>query len=476
MEMIAQMKTSMDNFNTKFDNLDVKFNESNEQFTTKFDNLGSQFNESNEQFSTKFDNLDAKFNEGNEQLTQFNSKFDDLDAKISKNNEQINSKFHDLDLKFNDKLDNLKNKIDEQNAKLSEYEVKINIAEEKFCNVEETFVNLEGRLEDKLDEIKKQVSQEISVNLEGIFEGRLDEIKKQVNEEVNAEINNLVKQLNVTQTTKSRASQSEKELMMDNASVELDDLATPDEQKKGKIKLPVFDGLSSWSVYKVQLEAAASYNGWSTKEKAANLMLALRGQAASLLRTLPAGSMDLNAIMAALEQRYGDGHLQTVYRSQLKARVQRSGESLQEFAAGVEQLSQLAYVSAPTDIQQHLATQAFIDGLRDQEMRRTLLMGDHRTVSTALVQALTLEAAKKASHAVIPVRRIVTPSSEGDEARKTLKCWQCGELGHVRSHCLRGRKTIQCWTCGRTGHTSRSCEVSEEDAQQTSAAPKTSGN
>lgn len=46
--------------------------------------------------------------------------------------------------------------------------------------------------------------------------------------------------------------------------------------------------------------------------------------------------------MAALEQLCGNGHLQKVYRWRLKSRGQLSGESLQEFAAEVGHLSQVA--------------------------------------------------------------------------------------------------------------------------------------
>jgi hypothetical protein len=53
------------------------------------------------------------------------------------------------------------------------------------------------------------------------------------------------------------------------------------------------------------------------------------------------------AFIKALELRYGDHHLSQVYQSQLRARVQKSGENLQEFAADVERLVHLAYTNGP---------------------------------------------------------------------------------------------------------------------------------
>ncbi|XP_072389622.1 uncharacterized protein [Diabrotica undecimpunctata] len=45
------------------------------------------------------------------------------------------------------------------------------------------------------------------------------------------------------------------------------------------VKVPTFDGKSSWNNYMKQFESAARANGWSEKEKAVNLTIALRGDA-----------------------------------------------------------------------------------------------------------------------------------------------------------------------------------------------------
>lgn len=41
-------------------------------------------------------------------------------------------------------------------------------------------------------------------------------------------------------------------------------------------------------------------------------------------------------------------------------------------------------------------------------MKRALLIGDTRTVSSAIVQAVTLEAEKNAADSIVPFRRSVT--------------------------------------------------------------------
>jgi hypothetical protein len=102
-------------------------------------------------------------------------------------------------------------------------------------------------------------------------------------------------------------------------------------------------------------------------------------------------------IVGALLDRFGDHQLAPSYRSQLKARAQASGETLQEFAAAVEQLVHRAFVGLPVAFIQAEAAHSFIDGVRDREVKQHLLMGGDRTLNEALNQALKLEATQKAA-------------------------------------------------------------------------------
>lgn len=129
-----------------------------------------------------------------------------------------------------------------------------------------------------------------------------------------------------------------------------------------KVSTPTFDGQMSWTIYKKQFEVAANSNGWDDKAKAAGLILALRGPALAILQTIPPSMQeDYYTIINALELRFGDQHLTEVYFTQLKARVQKSGESLQEFEAEIERLVRLAYGNIPEDIFNKISRQSFID-------------------------------------------------------------------------------------------------------------------
>jgi hypothetical protein len=77
--------------------------------------------------------------------------------------------------------------------------------------------------------------------------------------------------------------------------------------------------------------------------------------------------------------------------------VQTSGETLQQIASAVEQLAHRALVGLPVGYIQTEAAHAFINGIRDREVKQHLQMGGDRTLNEALNQTVKLEAAKAAA-------------------------------------------------------------------------------
>jgi hypothetical protein len=83
-----------------------------------------------------------------------------------------------------------------------------------------------------------------------------------------------------------------------------------------------------------------------------------------------------------------------------------SDETLQEFAAAVEQLAHRALVGLPVGYIRTEAAHAFIDGIRAREVKQHLLMGGDRMLNEALNQALKLEAAKAAAWPTARLREV----------------------------------------------------------------------
>ncbi|XP_063924728.1 uncharacterized protein LOC135138681 [Zophobas morio] len=106
---------------------------------------------------------------------------------------------------------------------------------------------------------------------------------------------------------------------------------------------------------------------------------------------------DYTALTTALELRFGDEHLWQVFGAQLKSRIQKSSESLQEFAAHVKRLVHLAYSEAPQDFQDRLVAETFVNGVRDSDVRRVLQISGFKKPSEALIRALEVDAAYNSS-------------------------------------------------------------------------------
>ena len=70
-----------------------------------------------------------------------------------------------------------------------------------------------------------------------------------------------------------------------------------------------FDVSIPWDTYKLQFEAVAMMNHWREQDKAAHLIISLRGPATGVLSSLPLDEHhDYAALTAALEIHFGARH------------------------------------------------------------------------------------------------------------------------------------------------------------------------
>ncbi|CAG5027998.1 unnamed protein product [Parnassius apollo] len=162
------------------------------------------------------------------------------------------------------------------------------------------------------------------------------------------------------------------------------------------------------------------------------LTLGLRDQALTVLEAL-GEEVTYEQLLEALEARYGDAHLEHVFRAQLKDRVQRINENLQQWALEVEKLVRKAYRSVPALIEGNLV-QTFIDGIRDLEVRAAVRLGHHETLKDALAHALEVEAVRQ-DHRFHRVREVAAATVRDRNKGYSPRCYGCGEKGHLRSSC-----------------------------------------
>ncbi|GFT63634.1 retrovirus-related Pol polyprotein from transposon 412 [Trichonephila clavipes] len=352
----------------------------------------------------------------NANMGELNTKLTNVNGQISANKEELKS-----DLKgIGDKLTTMDKKFEEMEGRIESVEYKF---ENKFVDIENKFENKFEDMESKLEAKIFEKVEDVSIS----FRSDLEKLKQKV------------------------------------MTGQGDEFKFQAPYSKPSIKLSTYDGKSSWQVYKTQFSIVADANQWDSQTKACQLAASLRADAADILQTLPETQrLDFDALVNALELRFGEKCVKDYSRLQLKSRQQKVSETLQELATDVERLSHLAFSDCPTEVREVLALQHFIDGVRDPEIQKALRMADLKDLKGALVFAMKFEAAQQATrkdrHPIRAVNESDTSNSSVERLERQMRSF-LNRVESLMSQKADGKKTLKCWTCGREGHLQRSCRA-----------------
>ncbi|GBN87986.1 hypothetical protein AVEN_72676-1, partial [Araneus ventricosus] len=264
--------------------------------------------------------------------------------------------------------------------------------QEEMKNGQEEMKNQLQGVKGKIEEVRNEVQRKID-EIEGKVQRKIEEVQvkmEEVEEKVQVRIGDLEKRLSELQDRP------------------INFPANPDLMySRPTVKSLTFDGQTSWIVFKTQFDVVSSANGWNNFVKASQLVTSLRGTAAEVLQGIPSDKLtDLTTIENALEARFGDSHLTQFYRTELKTRRQKPGESLQVLAADVERLMSLAYAECPQDVRDSLAAQYFVDAIKDEDTQHATRLMDAKDLKSALAYSMKYEAAKTVSKTSRHVRSI----------------------------------------------------------------------
>lgn len=165
--------------------------------------------------------------------------------------------------------------------------------------------------------------------------------------------------------------------------------------KRRWIRPPTFDGTTqSFAAFKAQFDNAAVFNRWRDDEQLAHLKSCLVSVAAQTLWDTPAEQTDsLSKLWKLLENRYGGRNVAERYRTELRARRRRSGESLNVLFLDIKRLVAMGYQSEPASstVLDSVAKDCFIDAL-SSDLALRVREKEPATLEDALHVALRLEA------------------------------------------------------------------------------------
>ncbi|GBO17628.1 hypothetical protein AVEN_186611-1 [Araneus ventricosus] len=293
----------------------------------------------------------------------------EMKKSMEKGQEEMRKGQEEMKDKMGKGQEEMKNEIQSHvESKVGEIKDHVNSCIEKIEDVQS--------VKREIGEVKGEVERKIE-EAEDKVQGKIEEVK----EKVQVKIGDLEKRLG-----------------------ELEDRpinfpANPDlTYSRPTVKSLTFDGQTSWTVFKTQFDLVSSANGWNNRVKASQLVASLRGSAAEILQGIHSDKLtDLTTIESALEARIGDSHLTQFYRTELKTRRQKPGESLRVLAADVERLMSLAYAECPQDVRYSLAAQYFVDAIRDEDTQHATRLMDAKDLKSALAYSMKYEAAKTVS-------------------------------------------------------------------------------
>ncbi|GFU49807.1 uncharacterized protein TNCV_2930721 [Trichonephila clavipes] len=209
------------------------------------------------------------------------------------------------------------------------------------------------------------------------------------------------------------------------------------------VKLSTYDGKTNWEVYKTQFSIISEANGWTEGVKACQLAASLRGEAAEILQTLPdTERLNLNSLYNALDLRFSQKYCKDFARLQMKTRLQRTGESLQEYASEVERLANLAFSDHPATMREAISLQYFVDGLKDGEIQEAVRMANVQDLKSALKVEAANEASCRDSHSVRGARVTADAPCESPWRKEIEKLIE--EIQDLMAQCQNLRCRIIC--------------------------------
>ena len=170
-------------------------------------------------------------------------------------------------------------------------------------------------------------------------------------------------------------------------------------RRSSTCKIPPFTGKEKWEVWFNRFEDIAKRRCWTEDEKLDELLPRLQGVAGEFVfsQLSSKSRQKYNKLVKELGSRFKVVEVAKTYQVQFSKRVQKSGESIENFAAELKRLYTKAYPKRPASIRQEDLLRKFLDGLCDNHVRQQVeFVKQPASIDDAVVEVINfIEGSKK---------------------------------------------------------------------------------
>ena len=212
------------------------------------------------------------------------------------------------------------------------------------------------------------------------------------------------------------------------------------------LKPPKFDGVRSFKNFWAQFCNCVKHNKWNRQQQLAYLRSALEGETASIL--LDYGDEvtgSLTQLSATLKKRFDGKALADKYRIEIRNWKRRPKKTLQALHANIRRMAALYFPSVKHQIQKVMATDYFLNALRDPELALKTRERNPENLDAVLRIALQLKVWTKDSYRL---QQKETPRpTENKKSRKITKTCQPSALKKknkaLQKKIAKAKKTVE---------------------------------
>ena len=213
---------------------------------------------------------------------------------------------------------------------------------------------------------------------------------------------------------------------------------------------PFHGTTGDWDSYAKYFKGVVRWNQWREEEAKEALILALKGDAASYVYSLPDyEDMDLMQLYSALDDRFGAERTQAEDKIKLRNRKKRPQETYQQLAQDITSLANRVY-SHSSHYAQQAARESFLKAL-PTSIRTPIVAANPKSMQDCIDCAVNFES----------VMGIAAAEEEPTSADPEAHCFKTTKM-----------EVGKCYGCGGSGHFARDCPSRINNPNNYNAPPR----